>query len=140
VRLSAVAVVVLVAALVLRRPRLVPLSLALLGACYALYLGVDDPPLDVAAAVFAAGLFLTAELAYWSLDEREGVRAETQEAFRRTAIVALLGAGALLVSAAVLALADVVRAQGVALDIAGAAAAAAALLIVVLAGRAENAD
>jgi hypothetical protein len=136
VRDAAVAVVALIAALVLGWPRLVPLSLVLLGGAYALYLAVDSPPLDVAASAFAAGLLVTAELAYWSLEEREAVVAERGEALRRLGFVAILGASALVLSGALLALADLARTRGLAIDLLGAAAASTLLLsLAVLARR-----
>jgi hypothetical protein len=136
VRGAAVAVVALIAALVLGWPRLVPLSLVLLGGAYALYLAVDSPPLDVAASAFAAGLLITAELAYWSLEEREAVVAERGEALRRLGFVAILGASALVLSGALLALADLARTRGLAIDLLGAAAASTLLLsLAVLARR-----
>ncbi len=129
------AVVLLVAALVLGWARLIPLSLALLGGAYALYLSADDAALDPAAPVFGAGLLVTAELAYMSLEEREGIPAEAGEALRRAAFIAALGLGALLVSGGVLALADVIRTGGLAVDLLGAVAAAAAMLVVVALAR-----
>ena len=128
VRGAGVAVLALVAALVLGWPRLASLALVLLGGVYALYLGIDDPPLDVSGPAFAAGLLVAAELAYWSLDERQQVKAEQGEASRRAAIVAALGVAALLLCAALLALADVARTRGLAVDLLGAAAAVAVLL------------
>jgi hypothetical protein len=115
--------------------RLIPLSLTLLGAVYALYLSADDTALDPAAPVFAAGLLVTAELAYMSLEERKAIPAEAGAALRRAAFIAALGLGALLVSGGLLALADVVRARGLAVDLLGAVAAAAALLVVVALAR-----
>ena len=129
IRMAAVAIVVLVIALVLGWARLVPLALGLLGGVYALYLAADDPPIDVATPVFAAGLLVAAELAYWSLEERENVSAERGEVLRRAAIVAVEGAIALVLGAGLLALADAARTRGLAVDLFGAAAAAAALLL-----------
>jgi hypothetical protein len=134
-RMSAVAVLVLLAALVLGWPRLLPASLVVLGAVYALYLSVDDVALDSLAALFAAGLLVTAELGYWSLEEREDMHVDPGEQLRRLAFVAGLGLAALVTSAALLALADALDAGGLAVDLLGAAAAAAALLIVVLFAR-----
>lgn len=134
-RVAAVALVALVAALRLGWSPLLPTSLVLLGGIYAAQLSVDDAALDGVAPVFAAGLYVTAELGYWSLEEREGVKAEPGEGFRRLAFVAALGLATLLVAAALLALVDAVRAGGLAVDLLGALAAAAALLVVVLAAR-----
>jgi hypothetical protein len=80
-------------------------------------------------------VLVAAELAYWSLEELDEVRAEAGESLRRLGFVALLGAAALLVSGGVLALADVARTRGLAVDVLGASAAAAVLLVVLLARR-----
>jgi hypothetical protein len=134
-RVVAIAVVALVAALVLGWSWLLPASLLVLGGLYATQLAVDDAALDTVAPMFAAGLFTTAELGYWSLEERERVRAEPGEGLRRAGFVAAFGLGALLLASGLLALVDAVRAGGLAVDILGAAAAAAALLSVVVLSR-----
>jgi hypothetical protein len=130
-----VAIGVLAVALVSGWSRLVPLALLLVGAVYAAQLAVDDMPLDVAAPLFAAGLLVAAELAYWSLDEREAVRGERGDALRSLGRVAALGVAASVLAAALLATADGVRARGLGVDVAGAAAAALALLVIVFATR-----
>lgn len=135
VRVAAVAVVALSTALVLGWTRLVPVALVLVGGLYAAQLAIDDVALDSASPLFAAGLLVSAELAYWSLDERERVPGDAGEALRRVAFVALLGIAALLVASLLLALADVFRAEALALDLLGAVAAAAALLAIVLVAR-----
>jgi hypothetical protein len=134
-RLAALALLALVSALVLGWSSFVPLSLALLGATYAVHLSVDDTALDTKAPLFAAGLLLTAELAYWSLEERERVRSEPGDSLRHLGLVAALGLLGLVAAAAVLAVADLARAGGLAVDVLGAAAAAAVLLVVVLLAR-----
>ena len=127
-------VVALVAAVVLGWSPLVPAALSLVGAAYATHLALDDPPLDVRAAALAALLLLAAELAYWSLEEDDGVLADPGDALRRLGAVLVLAVSALLVAASLLALVDLVRARGLAIDLLGAAAAAGALLALVLAG------
>ncbi len=134
-RVVLVALVVLVASLVLGWAPLLPAALVLLGGVYAAQLYVDDATLDGAAPLFAAGLYVTAELGYWSLEERERVEAEPGEGLRRVAVVAVLGLVALVISALLLSLADIGRTRGLAVDVLGAAAAAAALLAVVLLAR-----
>ena len=125
----------LLAALVLAWPSLVAATLVLVGGLYGAQLAMDGEPLDSAVVLFAAGVVVTAELAYWSLEEREGVRGEEGESARRLAFVMLLGGAALAVGAVLLALVDVVRASGLAVDVLGTVAAAAALLAVVIAAR-----
>ncbi len=135
IRLCALALVALLAAIVLGWSPLVPLSLALLGAAYATHLALDDPTLDTAAPLVGAGLLLAGELAYWSVEERESVVSEPGEQLRRFALLVALALAALAAGAGLLAVADLARAGGIALDIIGAAAAAAALLVVVLFAR-----
>jgi len=138
-RVAVLALLALVAALVLEWPSLVPVPLVLLGGLYGVQLAVDDASLDSGAALFAAGALVTAELAYWSLEERERVQAEPGDGFRRLAFAALLAIGALVVAGLMLALVDRVGAGGLAVDLVGAAAAAAALIAVVWAARSRDA-
>lgn len=119
---------------------LVPISIAMIGGLYGVQLAVDDVALDGVAAIVAAGLLVTAELAYWSLEERERVKLEPGESLRRLAFVALLGLGALAVAALLLALVDAAGTSGLAVDLAGAAAAATALIAIVLAARRRERD
>lgn len=134
-RISALGLLALVAALVLGWTALVPVALGALGGWYGLQLAVDDAPLDLAAPLVAAGLVVTAELAYWSLEETERVEGEAGQTWRRLAYVAALAFGTFVVSALLLALVDGVRAGGLAIDLLGAAAAAAALVAIALAAR-----
>ncbi len=133
--MALVALVALVAGLVSGKTALVPLALVLVGGIYAAELVAHDAPLDAAAPVFAAGLLVAAELAYWSLDERPRIREERGDGWRHLAQIACLGVVALLSSAVLLGTADVVRVRGVGVDVAGAAAAALALLTIVLFAR-----
>jgi hypothetical protein len=133
VRVATVAVVALIAALVLGWSFLVPGAIALAGGLYAAQLAIDDTALDVSAPVIAAGLVLTAELAHWSLEERDRVPGDPGDGLRHGAFVALLVIAALLAGAALLALVDAVRAESLTLDLLGAAAAAATLVGIALA-------
>jgi hypothetical protein len=136
-RVAALALLALVAALVLEWPSLVPFSLVLVGGLYGAELAVDDAGLDTAAPLIAAALVVTADLAYWSLEEREGVRAEPGDGLRRLAFVALVALSALLIGAMMLVLVDGVQTGSLAVDVLGAAAAAAALVAVVALARRE---
>jgi len=135
VRIAAAAFLVLVAAIVLGWSGLVPLAAALAGGLYGVELAIADAPLDVVAPAVAAGLLLSAELAYWSLEERVHWRGEPGDGLRRVALVALLAVSALLVAAVLLVLVDAVRARGLALDLLGAAAATMALATLLVAAR-----
>lgn len=136
--MGAVALLLLVAALVLELVQLVPVSLLVLGGMYGAQLALDDAPLDPATPLVAAALFLTAELAYWSLEERTGARPEPGERLRRLAVVAGFALATLLVAAMLLALVDGVRTRGLAIDLLGAAAAAATLVAVALFARRQG--
>jgi len=138
VRVAAVAAVVLLAAIVNAWSSLVPIAVAAAGGIYALELALDDAPIDLAAPAIAVGLFLTAELAYWSLDESERIPGDPGDGLRRAAVVGLLGVAAFVVSSALLVLADGIRARGLALDIVGAAAAVAALAAIALLAREKS--
>ena len=135
VRLVALAFLSMVTAVVLGWRPLVALSVGLVGAAYATHLALDDPSLDAKAALLGAGLLLTAELGYWSLEEREHVADEPGEAFRRLGLLIGLAFAALGAGAALLAVSDLARTGGLAVDLVGAAAAASALLVVVLVAR-----
>ena len=137
IRVAAVALVVLVAAVVIGWHGLVPVAIGLVAAGYAAELTIDNSPLDLAAPAVAVGCFLAAELAYWSLDERIRVAGDRGEGLRRAAFLALGGLVMLLVASGLLALADEVRARGVALDLLGALAAVGVLVAIVAAARSQ---
>lgn len=132
VRLAAAAVVALLAAVVLGWSPLVPLGAILLGAAYAARLYTDDVALDARAPLLAAGLLLAVELGSWSIDARPRVRGERGDDLRRLVVVALLALAGLAAGATLLAVADLARARGLAVDLAGAAAAVGVLLVVAL--------
>ncbi len=125
----------LVGGLVLGWAPLLPASLVTVGGLYGAQLAVDDAPLDAAGALVAAGLLVTAELGYWSLEERDEVRAEPGEDLRRVAFVSALALLGLLAAGLLLALVEGVRAGGLAVDLLGAVAAGAVLLLVVVIAR-----
>ena len=124
---GALGVVLVAAAVILRRDGLVALALAALGAAYALSLFLPEGLLDAWAPLVAAGLLLVAELAYWSLELTTPVRAERGIVRRRAALVAAAAVVAAPVGALVLAAATVAVAGGILWDAAGIAAAVAAV-------------
>lgn len=105
-------------------------GVTLVGAAYALHLVLDDPPLDARAAVVAAGLLLAAELASWSGELRREVSREPGRQLRRLGLELSLCLGGMLLSALVLAAADLGRIRGIAIEAAGAAAATVLLWLV----------
>lgn len=133
--MGAIAFLSLVAAIVLDWSALIPVSATLAGGLYGAELAIADAPLDAAAPAIAAGLFLSAELAYWSREERTRWHGDPGAGLRRTALVTLLAAGAFMVAALLLALVDTVRARGLALDLLGAVAAVTVVATVLVAAR-----
>jgi hypothetical protein len=135
VRVAAIAFLALVGAIVQGWSWLVPAAVALVGGAYATELAIDDAPLDTAASAVAVGLLLTAELAYWSLDERTRAGGEAGQSFRRAALVAAGAVLAFVVASALLAVTDEVRGRGLALHVVGALAAVAVLVTVLATAR-----
>src|SRR5262245_35853268 len=107
---------------------------------YAAELALDDAPLDAAAPAVAVGLFVAAELAYWSLDERSHFVGDSGLGLRRAAFVAASGLAIVLAASGLLVVVDEVRARGIALDLAGALAAVGVLAAVVALGRTARTD
>jgi hypothetical protein len=129
------AVLALIAGVLYAWPPLITASLIGLGGVYGAQLAIDDQPLDLAAVFVGTGMLLTLELAHWSLEERERVKTAPGEAWRRLAFVCLLAVAAVGASALLVALVDVVRARGLAIDLLGTLAAATAIVAVVVLAR-----
>jgi hypothetical protein len=123
------ALLVLAVGLLLRVHAVVPAAIVLIGGEYALVLSVDGSTLDSRAAVVAAGLLVSAELAYWSFELRAQVTDEPGSYARRLSVLALLGLGALTLSGLLVAVVDLAGRGGLAVEIAGAAAAFAAVVL-----------
>jgi len=119
----------------LRLPVGVPLAVLALAAGYATSLGIEGEALDARAPVLAASLFLLAELAYWSLELREGVAEEPGAYGRRIGLLSALALGALALGAGLLAVVDAGERSGLAFEALGAVAAVAALALVALTTR-----
>jgi hypothetical protein len=124
--ISIVAIVVLSVGLALRRPALFFWSLALLGGNYALWLALGTHAIDQRAPIVGAGLLLTAELAFDSLEPEVG-RPEATAVLARTIAVALTVLGGAGVGAVILAVSSIPLSGGVAVTALGAAAAVLAL-------------
>jgi hypothetical protein len=113
----------------LLRPVLLGLALASLVGAYAALLAIDEPPLDMRAAGVAAALLLVGELVGWFRELSSTTRDEPGGAWRRPAWIAAVGVGALLLVWALLALVDLARVEGLAVEAVGAACALAAVLL-----------
>lgn len=133
--IGALAVCGLVVTLAIGKPEPIVLALALLGAAYAVILVVDDPPLDARAAVVGAALLGIGELAHLSVEARAAVTEEADAVARRVLSVAMLALLALALGGALLALVDVLRTGGLAVEAVGVAAAIGAVGLLVLAAR-----
>jgi hypothetical protein len=105
-------------------------ALAALGSAYVALLLVDEPPLDTRAAGVAAALLVVGELVGWARELACATRDEPGNAWRRPAWIAGAGIGALGLAWALLAVADLARVEGLAIEAVGAVAALGALLVV----------
>ena len=114
--------------------------LALLGGGYAVILVWDDPALDTRAAVVGAALLAIGELGYRSTEARSAVAEEAGTVARRVGTVAVLVLAALIVGGALVALIDVWRTSGPAIDVIGAAAAIGAVGFLARAAHEARAD
>jgi hypothetical protein len=130
-----IGVVALVLGLALARPEAIGIALALLGAAYAVILAIDDPPLDNRAVIVAAALLAVGELGYLSLETRAAVTEETGATARRVVWLTALAFLTLAVGSAVLAIVDLLRTGGLAIEAVGVAAAAGAVWLLVVAAR-----
>ena len=138
--IGAVAVVGLAATLAVGKAEPVAGALVLLGGGYAVILVVDDPPLDTRAAIVGAALLAIGELAYLSAEARSAVAEETGAVARRIGSVAVLALLALGLGGALLALVDLLRTGGLAIEAAGVAAAVGAVGFLVRAAREARGD
>jgi hypothetical protein len=101
-------------------------ALFLGGATYVGAVAATGHGIDARAPLVAVLLFLSGELAAWSFDERWGIQADTQLAWRRGGVVAILALAGLAVAAVVVALSAVPSNHGLAWTVVGGAAAISA--------------
>jgi hypothetical protein len=127
------AVFLLIVGLALGRAAAVPWAIAGLGVAYAATLGGHE--LDGRVPVYAAGLLVTAELAYWSLQLRDGARDEPGMALRRMIGLLVAAAAALVAGTLLIAVAHVPLRGGLVVEAIGIAAAIGALAMLSLAAR-----
>jgi hypothetical protein len=105
-------------------------ALAALAGAYVALLLIDEPPLDTRAAGVAMALVVVGELVGWARELAGATRDEPGNAWRRPVWIAGMGMSALGLAWGVLAVADLARVQGLAIEVVGAVAALAALLVV----------
>jgi hypothetical protein len=131
-------IALLAGGLVIRRGPVVTLGLAMLGVGYGVAL--VGKGLDPAAGLFAGGLALTAELAYWALEPGAAVRVARAATGRRALVVTTVGLGAALIGSLLLALVADPVGGGVSLGIAGVLAIFAIFAVAVVLARSLRSD
>ena len=125
------ALLLLLVALVFGAAGAVPWAIAALGAEYGAWLllirsgGVDDR-----APLYAAGILLVGELAYWSLEHRGVEARETPLTLRRLLTVVAGAIGSLLLGAGLLAASAIEVGGGVVLEVVGVLGALGVLTLV----------
>jgi hypothetical protein len=127
------AVFLLAVGLVMGRTAAVPWAIVGLGVAYASTLEGDD--LDGRVPLYAAGLLVTAELAYWALHLRHGARDEPGMAVRRVIGLLVTAAAAIVAGTMLVAVARVPLRGGLVVEGIGLVAAVGALAILLLAAR-----
>lgn len=115
---AAPAILLLLVALTAGRTAPIPFALLLLGAIYA----IPDGDRAIAAPIYGAGLLLTAELAYWSLEERVRRRVQAGVATPRLLAILAVAAAAIPSGALVLIAAEADVSRSPVLTATGAAA------------------
>ena len=132
---AALAILLLSLALTAGRSAPIPFALLLLGAIYA----IPHGDRAIAAPIYGSALLLTAELAYWSLDERVRQRVQADVVTPRLLAILAVTAAAIPASALVLIAAEADVARSPALTAAGAAAIVASVgLLTALARRPQR--
>jgi hypothetical protein len=130
------AVLILLVGLVARWPGAIAWTLALLGTAYAASVAVGPADtVDGAAPLYATGLLVVAELAYWSLELRGARREDARSIARRLAALGVLAFLSLVLGSLVVLATAVPIGGGLALDLVGVAAAASALAVVAVLAR-----
>jgi hypothetical protein len=127
--IAALALLTLLAGLVWRHPPLFLWALALVGVQYASWLEIGTHALDQRAPIVGAGLLLTAELAFDSLEPELGPAASTA-ALARLIVIAAVLLVSVGVDAIVLGATSIPVGGGIALTAVGVTAAVMALGLV----------
>jgi hypothetical protein len=112
-------------ALVRANVQMIPWAVGLLAVGYVVALVVHGRHLDDAAPLVAVGLFLSAELGSWSIDERFAIPAERAIVAARAFALAALAFASLAVAALAVGLSAAPAGSGLAWTVLGAASAVA---------------
>jgi hypothetical protein len=132
--LGALATAALIVGLLVRLPVVVGACAVALGSGYALVVVVDGDGIDRGAPLVGALLLLVCELGYWSHELRTTSPDEPGARARHVAWLCALVLGTLAAGVALEVIAELVRVEGVATDVLGAAAAVAAFVLLVRLG------
>jgi hypothetical protein len=124
-----------IAALVRPAAALVAWGVASLAGAYALALVLSDRDLDPRAGFVAAGLFLVAELAFWSVEARDWPAEDSSAARARLAGMLILGLAGATVGTLLLAAGAAVPADLGLVQVTGALGAVGAVLALALLAR-----
>jgi hypothetical protein len=133
--LGVLGVIVLMAAVVVASAELVPWALVLLGGSYALALVLAGGDLDARAGFVAAGLLMTGELAYWSVEAKRWPREAPAAARARIAGIVIVGLAAATIGTLLVAAGAAVPTGAILVQVAGVLGAVGALLTLVLLAR-----
>ena len=129
--LAVLGVVLLVFGLVARSSAGIGFALVSLGATYGVLFTAEGSRLDRLAPVYAAGLLLVAELAFWSVESRVPAWSDPELVIWRLARLALACAGAAVLGAIVIADASAgTGGGGLVLETLGVAAVIGAIVLV----------
>ena len=133
--LGAAGLVVLAAALVTASAELLPWGVGLVAGGYALALVLTDGDLDARAGFVAAGLLLTAELAYWAVEARRWPREEAAATGVRLAGIVIVALGTATVGTLLVAAGAALPAGAALVQFAGVLGAVGALVALALLAR-----
>jgi hypothetical protein len=133
---AAAATVLLSLALAAARSAPIPFALLLLGAIYA----IPEGERAITAPIYGSALLLTAELAYWSLDERVRQRVQGGVFAPRLLAILAVSAAAIPPSALVLIAAEADVARSPALTAAAAAAIVACVALLTALARVRSGE
>jgi hypothetical protein len=133
---AAAATFLLALALSTARSAPIPFALLLLGAVYA----IPEGDRAIAAPIYGSALLLTAELAYWSLDERVHQRMHAGVFMPRMLAILAVSAAAIPASGLTVVAAEADVARSPVITAAGAAAVVASIALVAALARIRGAE
>jgi hypothetical protein len=138
IALGAVLGIAVLAVGLLGLPSAIPWGLAFIGAEYAAWFALEGGGIDTRAPVYAAGLIVVGELAYWARDRRSVAAPDLELEARRLVALLITATGAIAAGATVLGVSSLSIGGGVALEALGVACAVTLLVIVAKLVRADR--